>query len=648
VIDAAGPLLSYRLVVTRPFEIPFEEIGAAFDRELLQPSCALCEVLYALGLMPSQVGGPWPYHPTPPWSTGPLQDVYPRSPKDLQKDFPSDALCRGACGIDCIACEVQGQEVYGCEQIGDRHRWWRYPNWNVCGSHQGCRDHDACYDWAVGLGEGSILGPLHRLCDFECLCQHGLANCLPWAVGAGDKPDAMRFSNQPEPKPGCRGPCPDDEGGPKPSGTKYRIELEDIPLFDAMSKEATLIDEAVDVPVWAGALPPPASLITVTVEAKAGLSARASGTVGPGAITGLVFEADPSTGTYVGQGQIELAGAANLTVRAVGGLELATQVAGVLPLASAPATLVADALAEATGTFKAGGAIAFHCKQGEPDFDTNVDLKLDTCMWLDFKLAAELSLRLLKLFKVAQLRWDLASRRWGDCWQMGSMIKPLSVADDLDERLVSLEIPTMQLVDLLKTLFKDDPKGTYKNVKPECGTQGFPDTFVRGTGSDRGETVEAAPLTRCPGNTRGTKAKVPTTPPGLNDAKTACLTSETLRRVWPPAHLLHGKTPRTGNRTMHGPGHLAWNLIFADNQVNGQMSARVEQPILDRIYDNGEIMWYNVEVTDYGDKTGYHRYFANNIRVSYGCYDIDSPNTRKPDEGSPKDFPRQVDLPSCV
>lgn len=176
---------------------PFSDFGLELRREAFMDECPICEKLREFGLLPSQIGGPWPYHPTKPWQEGPLSSlpVYPRDPK-----LASEALCRGACGLDCRHCRKIPRHVITETDGNGQLVHWLYPEFRICGADTGCREHDACYDWAATKGElgfvGVLLGPLHRLCDLECLCDYSLPTCVGWALGEGGR-DTMYFSDKP-------------------------------------------------------------------------------------------------------------------------------------------------------------------------------------------------------------------------------------------------------------------------------------------------------------------------------------------------------------------------------------------------------------------------------------------------------------------
>lgn len=86
------------------------------------------------------------------------------------------ALCRGACGPDCAprACTV-GACVDGNQDV-------------TCGSHAGCRAHDACYDackLAANCRWTAASFACHRACDTTCISTYGVRQCNAWRRGRG-------------------------------------------------------------------------------------------------------------------------------------------------------------------------------------------------------------------------------------------------------------------------------------------------------------------------------------------------------------------------------------------------------------------------------------------------------------------------------
>jgi len=49
-----------------------------------------------------------------------------------------------------------------------------------CGSHAGCRTHDACYDACVG---SFFPAGCRRRCDLDCVVLHGADRCAAWMNG---------------------------------------------------------------------------------------------------------------------------------------------------------------------------------------------------------------------------------------------------------------------------------------------------------------------------------------------------------------------------------------------------------------------------------------------------------------------------------
>lgn len=96
----------------------------------------------------------------------------------------SGALCRGACGIDCPShrCEPQEDYVKVINKGTASQGICTYANTVSCDSHQGCRDHDACYDVCTeSRGETSLMGACHWDCNNDCFATFGYTSCALWA-----------------------------------------------------------------------------------------------------------------------------------------------------------------------------------------------------------------------------------------------------------------------------------------------------------------------------------------------------------------------------------------------------------------------------------------------------------------------------------
>jgi hypothetical protein len=98
-----------------------------------------------------------------------LGDGSRRHPKLKEPDGPSGAKCRDARGPDSPGtCETVG--TYTQQYlVGDCGYLVEFPNALRCGTHAGCRTHDACYDTAVANGETYRFGPRHNQCNQDAV-----------------------------------------------------------------------------------------------------------------------------------------------------------------------------------------------------------------------------------------------------------------------------------------------------------------------------------------------------------------------------------------------------------------------------------------------------------------------------------------------
>jgi hypothetical protein len=128
------------------------------------------------------------------------------SGKQVNIKGPCNALCRGACGVDCTLNNCTLSTRLDCEKneqgnnTGMQIRFLVYD----CGIHQGCIDHDACYDnchliypcgsWRAAYcrhGQTSeyLLGSkTEGYCDQKAIQEYGYINAIQWARGYGPQP----------------------------------------------------------------------------------------------------------------------------------------------------------------------------------------------------------------------------------------------------------------------------------------------------------------------------------------------------------------------------------------------------------------------------------------------------------------------------
>jgi hypothetical protein len=133
-----------------------------------------------------------PVQEQPPWmpnlrrpSPIELGEGTRRRPKLKAPDGPAEAKCRGACGPDCPdQCKAVGTytEQYVVGRCGYAVE---FPNALLCGTHEGCRFHDACFDAAVANGESYLFGPRHNQCNEDAVFRFGPINTKSWMTGGG-------------------------------------------------------------------------------------------------------------------------------------------------------------------------------------------------------------------------------------------------------------------------------------------------------------------------------------------------------------------------------------------------------------------------------------------------------------------------------
>jgi hypothetical protein len=160
-----------------------------------------------------------------------------------------------------------------------------------------------------------------------------------------------------------------------------------------------------------------------------------------------------------------------------------------------------------------------------------------------------------------------------------------------------------------------DPGEPDKDEDKSCGTPRLPRTVVTWATGPLGQpkSVTARPLTMCAGNTRGSIASR-----SLYRAQRACIKAKLppdKSRQWVWSHMLHGMTPRTATRSLHGPGNQMWNIIIAHKDINDAMFQRVEWQALSRAYDLKQTLWYEASVDAYHPGA---EFFAKSITVRYG------------------------------
>lgn len=132
------------------------------------------------------------------------------------------AMCRGACGPDCPGVGPPGTGVFAITPIetctdttsesmcvDDPGGACTHSSCSLrtvtCGSHQGCRTHDACYDGCTAMGSPPPSVCSVGTCDRECAQRYGML-CNSWRQGGGPFDVLMGFGEV-TPVSGGAGAC---------------------------------------------------------------------------------------------------------------------------------------------------------------------------------------------------------------------------------------------------------------------------------------------------------------------------------------------------------------------------------------------------------------------------------------------------------
>ncbi len=133
--------------------------------------------------------------PEPACPQPPAGGYQPQNP-----GIPGGGLCRGACGPACPATCVAAPAATECVswQTKDCKQHKKVCTYGVlsCGTHAGCRVHDACYDGCAGL-RGLAYQACRRGCDVACIRANGVKKCSAWMRGKGPFDGFISFTAAP-------------------------------------------------------------------------------------------------------------------------------------------------------------------------------------------------------------------------------------------------------------------------------------------------------------------------------------------------------------------------------------------------------------------------------------------------------------------
>jgi Domain of unknown function (DUF4157) len=407
---------------------PLDDLGFAFDASRLEDDCWLCQFMTDNGLMPGQNGYNWAnpaYQSKLTRLGGPRPDIMARDP-----GLKSGALCRGTCGIDCPkgTCDEPSDLVI-CENVGDRHVWHTYTNYATCGAHQGCKDHDACYDAAAempiwGFG-GFMIGPMYRACDLEALCGYTFKQAVTWAGGGGPYDSRLPYADSRTVTPGCLGPCPQNvaaEGEPAVEQTC----LEDRELWPGVKVSQTWGKEFFNQRLFQGFVEVPYIVgVHYGVDATARADADASAQLGPIDLKNACLIYDPATMTYSGTADLSLfanaRGSASITASLEGFL---SDFLCLLNWVTLRGTMNAGITVQLPTDLTVG--VDLYCEKGKLHVLPRVGL--ETCPNIFGQISAGLDVFLLS-FNVWSQEWPLIQKQIEKCWQFDFRFDPFVVGE---------------------------------------------------------------------------------------------------------------------------------------------------------------------------------------------------------------------------
>jgi len=139
--------------------------------------------------------------PEPPTPDG-IRVPFPKDPK-----IASGSLCRWACGGDCPDTCVDHDDVvvWVLEPIFGGYYKFSYSGVIACGTHEGCRWHDDCFDQcAETFGESEAWEPCHMGCNAYVVDRYDAGRGYSWSRGYGPYDGWLLYSEPPT----CEGPFP--------------------------------------------------------------------------------------------------------------------------------------------------------------------------------------------------------------------------------------------------------------------------------------------------------------------------------------------------------------------------------------------------------------------------------------------------------
>lgn len=616
---------------------PLADLRFAFGHSPPATDCRICDFLHDNGLMPGQKGYDWAHlEPSLSKLGGPLRDVYRRDP-----GLASGALCRGTCGVDCPpkpSC-TNPYDLTRCVERGEKHEWHTYVNYARCGTHQGCRDHDACYDYAAtmpiwGFG-GFMIGPMYRACDAEAACTYGFGTAIGWARGGGPYDGRLRYADSRYVTPGCIGPCPKHaEGQAADEPIRYCVENKELlEAFEAGDEWSVqfgtlrLYQGFLRVPYIGG--------VHYGIDATGGASASAAATLGPINLENVCLIYNPVDRSYRGTAELALQAQGDAGASVTGRLDgWVADPFCLLQVLGLGGDITGTITASIPAELRFG--VQLYCEKG--DLHVRPSSRMTVGLLLGGSLQAGFDIRLLG-FRVFRQEWELGRAETDQEWSMEYVMEPFVLGQSPSLSMVSTGLDVLEvLLDLFGPAAEERSRRQPPRPPVPEGSVFLP------CWDSSDEEEEAEGPSDCPDRADGAQADAITTPaqrqprygttrtisiPGGDSAGVATSmeveyltashpegeeTNDTVQRgiykkVGLPTSGCVGKGYKQSqvfvkghllNASLGGPAEER-NLFPITGQANSDHKNRVEQKglrVVKRVNDDGDVMYYKVRVTN--------------------------------------------------
>jgi len=167
----------------------------------------------------------------------------PRNPH-----IASGSTYRGACGAGRpdTAISLSDIQIRVPDPVNNsNHYLLNYSRVDECGTHAGCRWHDACFDvCAKNYGEEEFYEPCHDICNIAVVDRYGEVAGADWMLGYGPYDGYLIYSDPPT----WEGPFPGSVHVSK--SARYRIDIETGRMTGTGLLTAVLLGAGTDANVY--------------------------------------------------------------------------------------------------------------------------------------------------------------------------------------------------------------------------------------------------------------------------------------------------------------------------------------------------------------------------------------------------------------